>query len=220
MFRDAETEGLFLLRIPGSGEPNIPGENDCIDRTVLRIVHIGKRTDSLLILKDSNAGERLGLASHAKAGDNRPGTSAAKRLRGRPFNERIGKDESAISAEIEVYDKSPQPWLVGNFRGPEAPAVPRLKPEVRYEFIGGLNVFGNLIHLGEESIAQRLESRIAQRTGGHRGKRSRHTAQFSFRVDEPQIGAFNVALPRRQGCDPGESWLAFHRQFAQPFRAA
>src|ERR1035437_1308745 len=162
MLCNAEAEGLLLLWIPASGKPDIAGEYNRIDRAVLRIVHIGQRTDSLLILKDGNAGERLGFAAHAKAGDNRPRTSTAKRFGSRPFDESIRENDSAISAQKEVDDKFPKSWLVGNFRRPESPGVPGREPQVRDDLIGGLNVFRGLIQLGKEPIAERCESRIAQ----------------------------------------------------------
>ena len=96
---DAQANGMVLLRIPGGRKPGIAGEDDGIDRAVLRIVDVRKRADLLLILKYSNAGERLGLAAHAKAGNNGPRTSAAKHLGCGPFHKRVGEDENAIAAE-------------------------------------------------------------------------------------------------------------------------
>src|ERR1035437_578854 len=168
MFRDAETKGLFLLRISGSSKPGIACENCCVDRTVLRIVYIGKRADFLLILKHGYAGEQLGLVSHTKPGNNRLRSSAAKRLADRPFDESIGEDECTVPAEREVDDKLSQPWIVGNFCRPETPAIPGLEPERGDDFICGANVLGRFIQFREESVAKRLECRISQGRSGNR----------------------------------------------------
>lgn len=153
---------MFVLRISGSRKPCIASKNDRIDGAVLGIDYIGKRADSLLILKDGNTGKQLGFVSHAEASNECLRTSTAKSLTDRPFDESIGKDKSAVSAEKEVDDKLPQPWLVCNLHRPKPPAVPGLKPECGDDRICGPNALGGLVQFGKESVAERLECLISQ----------------------------------------------------------
>lgn len=90
-FSDAKKGRLRCLRVPLRRQEDVTGKNRGVDGASQRIIHVGKRADSLLVLEDRDASERLGLGAQAKACEQNARTGAPDRFAGRPLDKCVGK---------------------------------------------------------------------------------------------------------------------------------